>query len=99
MTATGRAGKVPEKRLSPPLPCQGVSPAPTVGIPRRCQSAQTRVAAVSSASLVTALAATLLAVLPAAQARAAPMPPSQGKPVTASSQEHYGTPATACRRR
>ncbi|MGC3002446.1 discoidin domain-containing protein [Streptomyces sp. G35A] len=45
--------------------------------------------------LVTALAAALLAVVPATQAQAAPVLLSQGKPVTASSQEHYGTPATA----
>ncbi|MFB7087517.1 discoidin domain-containing protein [Streptomyces sp. NPDC056296] len=46
-------------------------------------------------ALVTALAAALLAVVPATQAQAAPVLLSQGKPVTASSQEHYGTPATA----
>jgi hypothetical protein len=46
-------------------------------------------------ALVTALAAALLAVVPAEQAQAAPVLLSQGKPVTASSQEHYGTPATA----
>lgn len=45
--------------------------------------------------LVTALAAALLAVVPATQAQAAPVLLSQGKPVTASSQEQYGTPATA----
>ena len=45
--------------------------------------------------LVTALAAALLAVVPATQAQAAPVLLSQGKPVTASSQEHYGTPPTA----
>ncbi len=46
-------------------------------------------------ALVTALAAALLAVVPAEQAQAAPVLLSQGKSVTASSQEHYGTPATA----
>jgi hypothetical protein len=45
--------------------------------------------------LVTALAAALLAVVPATRAQAAPVLLSQGKPVTASSQEHHGTPATA----
>ncbi|QGZ52574.1 coagulation factor 5/8 type domain-containing protein [Streptomyces sp. QHH-9511] len=45
--------------------------------------------------VVTALAAALLAFGPAQKAEAAPVLLSQGKPVTASSQEHYGTPATA----
>ncbi|RST03965.1 discoidin domain-containing protein [Streptomyces sp. WAC05374] len=45
--------------------------------------------------LVTALAATLVALSPAQPAEAAPVLLSQGKPVTASSQEHAGTPATA----
>ncbi|MFD4029542.1 discoidin domain-containing protein [Streptomyces sp. NPDC058637] len=44
-------------------------------------------------AVVTALAATLLAVVPTTTAQAAPALLSQGKPVTASSQEHYGTPA------
>ncbi|WP_374214411.1 discoidin domain-containing protein [Streptomyces sp. Je 1-79] len=44
-------------------------------------------------AVVTALAATLLAVVPTTTAQAAPVLLSQGKPVTASSQEHYGTPA------
>ncbi|MER6115734.1 discoidin domain-containing protein [Streptomyces sp. NPDC001743] len=44
-------------------------------------------------AVVTALAATLLAVVPTTAAQAAPLLLSQGKPVTASSQEHYGTPA------
>ncbi|MCL7428090.1 discoidin domain-containing protein [Streptomyces sp. YS415] len=47
------------------------------------------------AVLVLALAAALLAVLPAGRAQAAPTLLSQGKPVTASSQENAGTPATA----
>ncbi|WP_234017790.1 MULTISPECIES: discoidin domain-containing protein [unclassified Streptomyces] len=45
--------------------------------------------------MATALAATLLAFVPAAKAEAAPVLLSQGKPVTASSEENYGTPATA----
>lgn len=44
-------------------------------------------------AVVTALAASLLAVVPGTAAQAAPALLSQGKPVTASSQEHYGTPA------
>ncbi|MFI5805016.1 discoidin domain-containing protein [Streptomyces sp. NPDC051561] len=47
-----------------------------------------------AAAVVTAVAATLLAVVPTSAAQAAPVLLSQGKPVTASSQEHYGTPAT-----
>ncbi|NEE60246.1 discoidin domain-containing protein, partial [Streptomyces sp. SID8455] len=47
------------------------------------------------AAMVTALAATLLAFVPATKAEAAPVLLSQGKPVTASSEENYGTPATA----
>jgi hypothetical protein len=43
--------------------------------------------------VVTALAAALLTFVPAQEAEAAPVLLSQGKPVTASSQEHYGTPA------
>ncbi|MGW4036558.1 discoidin domain-containing protein [Streptomyces sp. NPDC004778] len=46
-------------------------------------------------AMVTALAATLLAFVPATQAEAAPVLLSQGKPVTASSEENYGTPAAA----
>ncbi|SDL01555.1 discoidin domain-containing protein [Streptomyces indicus] len=46
-------------------------------------------------AVVTALAAALLVFTPAEEANAAPALLSQGKPVTASSQEHYGTPATA----
>ncbi|MEU0353861.1 discoidin domain-containing protein [Streptomyces cyaneofuscatus] len=45
--------------------------------------------------MATALAATLLAFVPATKAEAAPVLLSQGKPVTASSEENYGTPATA----
>ncbi|PVC96716.1 coagulation factor 5/8 type domain-containing protein [Streptomyces sp. CS090A] len=47
------------------------------------------------AAMATALAATLLAFVPATKAEAAPVLLSQGKPVTASSEENYGTPATA----
>ncbi|WP_327111216.1 discoidin domain-containing protein [Streptomyces sp. NBC_01341] len=46
-----------------------------------------------ASAVVTALAATLLAVVPATAAHAAPVLLSQGKPVTASSQEHNGTAA------
>ncbi|MEU1493340.1 discoidin domain-containing protein [Streptomyces sp. NPDC005775] len=45
-------------------------------------------------AVVTALAATLLSVVPATSAQAAPTLLSQGKSVTASSQEHYGTAAS-----
>ncbi|MFI6033315.1 discoidin domain-containing protein [Streptomyces sp. NPDC051315] len=44
-------------------------------------------------AVVTALAATLLTFAPAQEAEAASVLLSQGKPVTASSQEHGGTPA------
>ncbi|MBT2895337.1 discoidin domain-containing protein [Streptomyces sp. McG3] len=47
------------------------------------------------AAMATALAATLLAFVPATKAEAAPVLLSQGKPVTASSEENYGTPATS----
>ncbi|MFH8976214.1 discoidin domain-containing protein [Streptomyces sp. NPDC017890] len=46
-------------------------------------------------AVVTALAAALLTFAPAQKAEAAPVLLSQGKSVTASSQENYGTPATA----
>ncbi|MEE1752061.1 discoidin domain-containing protein [Streptomyces sp. SP18CS02] len=46
-------------------------------------------------AVVTALVATLLLFAPADKAQAAPVLLSQGKSVTASSQEHIGTPATA----
>ncbi|MEE1839573.1 discoidin domain-containing protein [Streptomyces sp. NPDC007076] len=45
--------------------------------------------------IVTTLVATLLAALPAGAAQAAQTLLSQGRPVTASSQENYGTPADA----
>ncbi|MET7365940.1 discoidin domain-containing protein [Streptomyces sp. NPDC005566] len=44
-------------------------------------------------AVVTALAAALLALTPATEADAAPVLLSQGRQATASSQEHYGTPA------
>ncbi|MFZ3474789.1 discoidin domain-containing protein [Streptomyces sp. 4.24] len=44
-------------------------------------------------AVTTALVGTLLALTPAPSASAAPVLLSQGKTVTASSQEHYGTPA------
>ncbi|MFJ8980606.1 discoidin domain-containing protein [Streptomyces sp. NPDC102282] len=44
-------------------------------------------------AVVTALASALLALTPATDAEAAPVLLSQGKQATASSQEHYGTPA------
>ncbi|MFI8520092.1 discoidin domain-containing protein [Streptomyces sp. NPDC085481] len=46
-------------------------------------------------ALVTALLGGLLALAPATEAQAAPVLLSQGRPVTASSQENGGTPATA----
>ncbi|MET8574019.1 discoidin domain-containing protein [Streptomyces sp. NPDC005012] len=46
-------------------------------------------------AVVTAVAATLLTIAPAQKAEAAPVLLSQGKPVTASSEENGGTPATA----
>ncbi|GAA1519373.1 discoidin domain-containing protein [Streptomyces albidochromogenes] len=46
-------------------------------------------------AMVTALVATLLLFVPAGTAEAAPTLLSQGKPVTASSEENAGTPATA----
>ncbi|MDG9715616.1 discoidin domain-containing protein [Streptomyces sp. DH24] len=46
-------------------------------------------------TVVAALLGTLLALLPASAAQAAPVLLSQGKPVTASSQENAGTPAGA----
>ncbi|GLW47257.1 hypothetical protein Stsp02_29190 [Streptomyces sp. NBRC 14336] len=46
-------------------------------------------------TVVLALAAALLAVVPATRAAAAPTLLSQGKDVTASSEEHAGTPAAA----
>ncbi|MFJ2699336.1 discoidin domain-containing protein [Streptomyces rochei] len=68
---------------------------PPVGIPPTAPAAPRPGRRGLVGVLVTALAAALLAVVPATRAQAAPVLLSQGKPVTASSQEHYGTPATA----
>ncbi|MFF9270092.1 discoidin domain-containing protein [Streptomyces rochei] len=68
---------------------------PPVGIPPTAPAARRPGRRGLVGVLVTALAAALLAVVPATRAQAAPVLLSQGKPVTASSQEHYGTPATA----
>ncbi|MFC8866636.1 discoidin domain-containing protein [Streptomyces sp. NPDC057148] len=68
---------------------------PTVGIPPALPGARRPGRRGLVGVLVTALAAALLAVVPATRAQAAPVLLSQGKPVTASSQEHYGTPAAA----
>ncbi len=48
-----------------------------------------------SGAVVTALLTTLLLFIPSGAAQAAPVLLSQGKTVAASSQEHYGTPASA----
>ncbi|MFF0059790.1 discoidin domain-containing protein [Streptomyces microflavus] len=76
------------------MPAVGISPAALVprGPGRRIPRPVTRGVV---AAMVTALAATLLAFVPATKAEAAPVLLSQGKPVTASSEENYGTPATA----
>ncbi|MET8061776.1 discoidin domain-containing protein [Streptomyces microflavus] len=76
------------------MPAVGISPAALVprGPGRRTPRPVTRGVV---AAMVTALAATLLAFVPATKAEAAPVLLSQGKPVTASSEENYGTPATA----
>ncbi|MFD7859820.1 discoidin domain-containing protein [Streptomyces microflavus] len=76
------------------MPAVGISPTVPVhhGTGRRTPRPVTRGVV---AAMVTALAATLLAFVPATKAEAAPVLLSQGKPVTASSEENYGTPATA----
>ncbi|MFE5488315.1 discoidin domain-containing protein [Streptomyces sp. NPDC056527] len=69
---------------------------PAVGIPVATPPHGRRPAAARRgivATVVTALVATLLALLPAPAAQAAPVLLSQGKPVTASSQENAGTAA------
>ncbi|CAL9335366.1 coagulation factor 5/8 type domain-containing protein [Streptomyces sp. DH-12] len=66
---------------------------PAVGIPSVAPPPRRPVRRGVVGALVTALAATLLTLAPARQAEAAPVLLSQGKPVTASSQEHGGTPA------
>ncbi|WP_428985176.1 discoidin domain-containing protein [Streptomyces hundungensis] len=63
-----------------------------VSSPRRRQPARPRRALVGA--VVGALVSALFVLLPATTASAAPVLLSQGKPVTASSQEHYGTPAS-----
>ncbi|MER7106882.1 discoidin domain-containing protein [Streptomyces sp. NPDC000229] len=69
---------------------------PTVGIPSVAPPAPRRSARRGVVGVVvTALAAALLAFAPAQEAEAAPVLLSQGKPVTASSQENSGTPASA----
>ncbi|HZG03053.1 MAG TPA: discoidin domain-containing protein [Streptomyces sp.] len=67
-------------RSSPPPPLSPPSPSHRRGL---------------ASLLVTALVATLLAIVPGTVAHAAPVLLSQGKNVTASSQENAGTPATA----
>ncbi|MFC9324596.1 discoidin domain-containing protein, partial [Kitasatospora sp. NPDC057015] len=47
-----------------------------------------------AATLAAALVAALMLFVPTSSAQAAPVLLSQGKPVTASSEENYGTPAT-----
>ncbi|MFJ9635730.1 discoidin domain-containing protein [Streptomyces sp. NPDC101178] len=78
------------------MPAVGISPAAPVsyGTGRRTPRPRPVTRGIVAA-MATALAATLLAFVPATKAEAAPVLLSQGKPVTASSEEHYGTPATA----
>ncbi|MFF3997840.1 discoidin domain-containing protein [Streptomyces cyaneofuscatus] len=78
------------------MPAVGISPAAPVshGTGRRTPRPRPVTRGIVAA-MATALAATLLAFVPAAKAEAAPVLLSQGKPVTASSEENYGTPATA----
>ncbi|MFE6286122.1 discoidin domain-containing protein [Streptomyces sp. NPDC057877] len=59
--------------------------------PRRRRPASARRSI--AGALTAALLGSLLALVPAPAAQAAPVLLSEGKPVTASSQEHYGTPA------
>ncbi|MET9549126.1 discoidin domain-containing protein [Streptomyces sp. NPDC006627] len=66
---------------------------PLMGPPLRAPRDRRRVRRGLVGVIVTALAATLLAVIPTTAAQAAPALLSQGKPATASSQENYGTPA------
>ncbi|MEU9736197.1 discoidin domain-containing protein, partial [Streptomyces sp. NPDC048002] len=70
------------------MPAVGLSPLPTAPPHRPVRRGVV-------ATVVLALAAALLAVVPATQATAAPTLLSQGKPVTASSTENGGTPASA----
>ncbi|WP_417159495.1 discoidin domain-containing protein [Streptomyces cyaneofuscatus] len=78
------------------MPAVGISPAAPVshGTGRRTPGPRPVTRGIVAA-MATALAATLLAFVPATKAEAAPVLLSQGKPVTASSEENYGTPATA----
>ncbi|MFF2534962.1 discoidin domain-containing protein [Streptomyces cyaneofuscatus] len=78
------------------MPAVGISPAAPVshGTGRRTPRPRPVTRGIVAA-MATALAATLLAFVPATEAEAAPVLLSQGKPVTASSEENYGTPATA----
>ncbi|MFH8373863.1 discoidin domain-containing protein [Streptomyces cyaneofuscatus] len=78
------------------MPAVGISPAAPVshGTGRRTPRPRPVTRGIVAA-MATALAATLLAFVPATKAEAAPVLLSQGKPVTASSEENYGTPATA----
>ncbi|MFF7625797.1 discoidin domain-containing protein [Streptomyces cyaneofuscatus] len=78
------------------MPAVGISPAALVshGTGRRTHRPRPVTRGIVAA-MATALAATLLAFVPATKAEAAPVLLSQGKPVTASSEENYGTPATA----
>ncbi|MGK3091466.1 discoidin domain-containing protein [Streptomyces sp. WAC01490] len=78
------------------MPAVGISPAAPVshGTGRRTHRPRPVTRGIVAA-MATALAATLLAFVPATKAEAAPVLLSQGKPVTASSEENYGTPATA----
>ena len=66
---------------------------PTVGIPLTAEPPPGVARKGLVGAVVSALAAALLALTPATEADAAPVPLSQGKQVTASSQEHHGTPA------
>ncbi|WP_405690402.1 discoidin domain-containing protein [Streptomyces sp. NBC_01185] len=66
---------------------------PAVGIPLTAAPPPRAARKGLVGAVVTALAAALLALTPATDAEAAPVPLSQGKQATASSQEHYGTPA------
>ncbi|MFD8060213.1 discoidin domain-containing protein [Streptomyces cyaneofuscatus] len=78
------------------MPAIGISPAAPVSHGTRRRTPRPRpVTRGIVAAMATALAATLLAFVPATKAEAAPVLLSQGKPVTASSEENYGTPATA----
>ena len=78
------------------MPAVGISPAAPVshGTGRRTPRPRPVTRGIVAA-MATALAATLLAFVPATKAQAAPVLLSQGKPATASSEENAGTPASA----